>query len=215
MIEIIPGILTSDPAKAREMIARVNGVAERVHIDIIDGHFADNKTIYPDVLNDIEGGALVDYHLMVKEPTHWLEKCVRGNVTRAIGHIELMQSQVAYVAKAQELGIEVGLAIDLDTPVSEIDEEVLLDLDVILVMSVKAGHGGQEFNQSSLSKMLELDKMRSLSKYKYKICDDGGVTFDKIDDVREDSVDEVVIGNRIFDGDLAENIKKYIEAAYR
>jgi ribulose-phosphate 3-epimerase len=215
MIEIIPGILTDDPNKAREMLGRVEGVAKRVHIDIMDGHFVDNKTIYPDVLHDIDGRTLIDYHLMVKEPLNWLEKCIKGNCDRAIGHIELMQSQRRYVEKCQELGMRVGLAIDLNTPIFEIDEEVLSDLDVILVMSVKAGFGGQEFSDKAIDKLHELGKLRSLNDYKYKICDDGGVTFDKIDDIHDESVDQVVIGNRIFEGDLAENIKKYIEAAYK
>ena len=88
MIEIIPSILTNDPEEAREMIARCEGVVDRISIDIIDGKFAGNKTINPGMLSDLDTGLKIDYHLMVAEPVNWVERCLRGQADRVIAQIE-------------------------------------------------------------------------------------------------------------------------------
>src|SRR3990170_3015429 len=132
MIEIIPSILTNDPEEAREMIARCEGIVERVSIDIIDGKFADNKTIDPNALSDIDTNLKIDYQLMVYEPVNWIEKCVHGQADRIIGHVEEMSDQVEFVGKVQEVGLSIGLAIDLETQVYKIDPTILNNLDVVL-----------------------------------------------------------------------------------
>jgi len=215
MIEIIPSILTNDPDELRELLARCEGVVDRVSIDIIDGKFADNKTVEPDILFDIDTGLKIDYQLMVVEPVNWVEKCVRGQADRIIGHIEKMESQVDFVGKVQEVGASVGLALDLPTPVTKFDSTILTNLDVVLVMSVAAGFGGQEFDKNALDKINLLDEIRSRDNSPYKIQDDGGVTLSKVDDVHFTGADEVSIGRRLFDGYLESNIKKFQEAAHK
>src|SRR3990172_6389776 len=160
MIEMIPSILTSDPEEARELIARCEGLVDRISIDIIDGKYASNKTIDPSVFEKIDTSLLLDFQLMVDEPVNWVERCVRGQADRIIGHVEKMSDQIEFVGKVQESGLYVGLALDLDTPVSEIDPVILTNLDVILVMSVKAGFGGQKFDRRALQKIKELDEIR-------------------------------------------------------
>src|SRR3990170_1868334 len=154
MIEIIPSILTNDPEEAKELIASCEGIVERVSVDIIDGKFADNKTIDPSALSDI------------------------------------------------------------DTSVAKIDPTILTNLDVVLVMSVAAGFGGQEFDKRALGKIRELDEIRVRDDTPYKIHDDGGITLDSIYNVHRVGSDEVSIGRRIFEGDLAENLKKFQKAAH-
>ena len=78
MLEIIPSILTNNPEEAKELIARCEGVVERVSIDIIDGKFAENKTIDPSIFIDVDTDLKIDYQLMVNEPVNWVERCVRG-----------------------------------------------------------------------------------------------------------------------------------------
>lgn len=215
MIQIVPSILTDDPRELRELIARCEGVVDRISIDIIDGKFADNKTIMPEALVDIETNLAIDYQLMVVEPIEWVERCVRGQADRIIGHIEQMTSQVDFVGKVQRVGRGIGLALDLGTHVSHLDSTILNDVDVVLVMSVSAGFGGQKFDEKVIDKIKELDEIRSRDDTPFKIHDDGGVTFDKIDDTRLAGVDEVSIGRRIFDGDVGENVKKFTQAAYK
>src|SRR3989344_6039593 len=99
MIEIIPSILTNDPSEARELLTRCEGVVNRVSIDIIDGKFANNKTIEPDLFFDIDTNLKLDFQLMVEEPVNWIERCVRGQADRIIGHVEKMKDQLEFVGK--------------------------------------------------------------------------------------------------------------------
>lgn len=215
MVEIVPSILTNNPSELREMLHHAEGVVERVQIDIIDGQFAGNKTVDPLVLETIETSLKFDFHLMTKEPVDWVERVARAMADRIIGHIEMMESQVEFVGKVQEIGLAVGLAIDLDTPISELDATIINDLDAVLVMSVAAGFGGQEFDPSALLRVNELDKIRRRDDTPFKICIDGGVTIDNISNIRKAGADEVSIGKRIFQGDLRTNIDKFMKAAYK
>ncbi len=212
-IEIIPGILTNNSEELRSLLARATGVAKRVHIDIIDGVFAGNKTIDPSVLNNIDNSLLIDFHLMVKSPISWLEKCLQAGGARAIGQVERMNDPEEYVKKCQGLGLSPGLALDLTTPVDYIEPRILMDVDVVLLMSVPAGYGGQKFEDSVLTKIKELIEIRGRDSQPFKIIDDGGIVLSNVDDVARAGVDEVVIGQRIFEGDLKDNIAKFKSAA--
>lgn len=215
MIKIVPSVLSNDPAEVRVLLSRCEGVVDSVSIDIIDGKFADNKTIEPSILADFDTTLKIDYQLMVHEPINWIERCVHGQADRIIGHIELMRDQVEFVGKVQEVGLSVGLALDLPTQVYRLDPTILTNLDVVLVMSVPAGFGGQKFDDRALEKISKLDEIRVRDRTPYKIQDDGGITFDRIDDVRLAGVDEVSIGRKLFDGDLKQNIEKFTKAAYK
>lgn len=215
MIQIIPSILTNDPGELQELLSRCESVVERVHVDVIDGVFANNKTVDISILDNYEGNLKFDFHLMVKDPINWIEKCIRGQADRIIAQVEMMEDQIKFVGKVQELGARVGLALDLESPVSKIDPTILTNLDAVLVMSVPAGAGGQEFHKEALKKLIELDEIRSRDNTPFRIQDDGGVTLEKIDDVYFDGADEVSIGRRLFEGDLAGNIEKFQRASHR
>jgi ribulose-phosphate 3-epimerase len=215
MIEIIPSILTNDPKELIKKLGICEGVVERVQIDIIDGVYASNKTIDPSALSTLETELKLDFHLMVKEPVNWIEKCVGAGADRIIAQIEYMRDQVEFVGKVQEVGAGVGLAVDLKTEIDKLDPVILTNLDVVLVMSVPAGFGGQKFDERALDKIKRLDEIRARDKTPYRICDDGGVVFEWVDDIRREGVDEVVIGRSLFEGRLKDNIKKYRNAAYK
>lgn len=214
MIHIIPAILTNSVNELREMLAKCEGNVNRVQIDILDGIFAENVTIDPLYVDVVSTNLLIDYHLMVKEPIEWIDKCVIGKADRVIGQIEMMWSQKLFIEEVKERGLKVGLALDLDTSVEKLDPAVLYAVDVILVMSVKAGFGGQEFNQKVLQKIEELDHIRARDELNFKICDDGGISLENIDEVHADGVDEVAIGKRLFEGDLKENIERFTKAGH-
>jgi ribulose-phosphate 3-epimerase len=215
MVEIIPAILTDNPEVLKKLLEKAEGIVDRVQIDIIDGKFADNKTIDPSSLKDIDTNLKLDFHLMVDAPINWVEKCVGVATDRIIGQIEMMENQVEFVGKVTETQVKVGLAIDLDTPVDRLDPVILTNLDVVLVMSVPAGFGGQKFDEKVLDKFKKLDEMRVRDDTPFRICDDGGMTLERIKDVRAELVDEVSIGRRLFKGELAVNIEKYTKAAYK
>lgn len=216
MLEIIPSILTSDIKEFESMLKIVEeaGNVNRVQIDIIDGQFVDNKTIDPANVVGIDTNLSLDFHLMVKEPSAWVEKCANAGADRIIGQIEMMKSQVEFVGKVQETNLYVGLAVDLSTPISKLDPVILTNVDVVLLMAVKAGWGGQKFNDSVLNKVKELDEIRVRDATPFRICVDGGEMEDNIDETHFAGADEVVIGRRLFQGDMAENIKKLQTAAH-
>ena len=203
MIEIIPSILTNDPEEAREMIARCEGVVDRISIDIIDGKFAGNKTINPGMLSDLDTGLKIDYHLMVAEPVNWVERCLRGQADRVIAQIEYMDDQLEFLAKVQGLGLGVGLALDLETPVEKINSAILTSLDIVLLMNVPAGFGGQKFIPSSIVK---IKKLRAI--YSGDIAVDGGVNDLVASDLISAGANILAAGSYIFG---AKNIKLAIE----
>lgn len=221
MIDIIPAILTDNVTDLVAKVKRVNDTSflddvtvRKIQIDIIDGEFVDNRTIDPANMVGLETDLGIDFHLMVKNPINWVEKCANAGADRIIGQIEMMEDQVAFVGKVQETGLYVGLAVDLETPISKLDPTILSNVDVVLLMAVEAGWGGRVFDPSVLEKIKELDKIRARDNTPFKICVDGGETEDVIDDTHYAGADEVVIGKRLFDGDLAENLKKFEEAAH-
>lgn len=218
MVDIIPAILTNDPKELEEKIRKLEGVArlaegdprrtKRVQVDIVDGVFTENKTVFPEALESMETNVLLDIHLMTKDPVTWVEKCTRAMADRIIGQIEMMSSQEEFVGKVTEAGGHVGLAIDLDTPVASLDPVILNNLDVVLVMSVKAGFGGQKFDNSALQKIKELDQIRARDDTPFRICVDGGIGADNIKKVGEAGADEVAVGQSLFEGNLSDNIQE-------
>jgi ribulose-phosphate 3-epimerase len=208
-MEIIPSILTNDLREVEEKIVRLEGIVQRVQIDVIDGQFAANKTFDPALLGNLETDLNLDFHLMTKEPSLWVERAARAQAERVIGQIEKMTNQVEFIGKVQELGLSVGLAVDLDTPISNLDSTILMDLDVVLLMSVPAGLGGQEFDPRVHGKIKELVKVRKKDNSPFKICVDGGITEEIIADLAKEGVDEIIVGKRLFEGDLAGNIERW------
>ncbi len=213
MLEVIPTVLTSDPQEFKQLINQAEEVVDRVQVDVIDGQFADNKTVNPSVFETIETNLKLDFHLMTKEPADWVERTIRAMADRVIGQIEMMESQVEFVEKVIEKGALAGLAVDLKTPIFEIDPEALPKLDVILLMAVPAGFGGQKFDKKVIEKIELLDKARKKEKLNFKICIDGGVTMSVVKSLEKAGVDEVSVGKLLYKGDLKENIKKFKEAA--
>ena len=212
-IEIIPSLLTSSPQELRQLIRQAEGEVNRVHVDIIDGVYANNKTIDPSVLGNIDTNLLIDFHLMVDDPVNWVERCIRAGADRIVAQIEMMGDQVEFVEKVTQAGVGLGLALDLNSDVNEIDETILGSLDNILVMSVQAGFGGQEFHKEALDKIDELDRLRRENGYTYTICDDGGITIEWIDDIRREGADEAVVGRRLFKGNLGQNVEEFEESS--
>lgn len=215
MVEIIPSILTKDINEARQMIKMCDGITQRVQVDIIDGIFANNVTVKPWELKNLDVFLGLDFHLMVNEPIDWVERCLGVGADRIIGQIEMMSSQVEFVKKVEEKNLRLGLAIDLSTPVSKIDKSLFEKLDVVLVMSVDAGFGGQKFDFKVLDKIKELNEIRIKGKTPFRICVDGGETTEVIDDSVRDGADEIVVGRRLFDGDIKENINRYLSASIK
>jgi ribulose-phosphate 3-epimerase len=203
---IVPSPLTNNSDELKKMIAKSEEVVERFQIDIVDGVFANNKSVDPTVLKYIETDLNLEFHLMVVEPANWIEKCASVGADTIIGQIEMMSSQLEFVRKVQEVGARVGLALNIDTPLAALDETPSTDLDYLLLMSYPAGVGGQKFDERVYQKIKEATLLRARDDSPFKICVDGGVDKDNICTLARMKVDEVAIGKRLFEGDFKSNI---------
>ncbi len=220
-MEIIPAINSADPTEAMDLISKLGDTIlpqgfflERVQIDINDGTFENIKTITPEVLAEVDTKLKLDYHLMVGNPISWIERTLRGQAERVIGQIEKMDNQLAFVEKATQVGVRVGFALDITTPIEEIDEALLTSLDVILLMSYPAGAGGKELDEKVFEKIEKLVEVKSRDAALFKICLDGGITLGNIKRVKLSGVDEVAITKRIFEGDIERNMEQFYKACY-
>lgn len=214
MLKITPSILTNDPQEFKKMLNMVEVKTDRVQIDVIDGKFVDNKTVDPSILNVIETNLKIDFQLMTKEPIKWVEKCFRAQADRIIGHIEMMSDQSEFIKKVQSLGCKVGLGVDIDTPIEQIDPVLFSDADVILLMSYKAGFGGQKFDSSVIEKIERLDSIRVRDDTPFKIHVDGGINKDTVREVAKAGADEVSVGRSLFNGKIEDNINELVKSAY-
>ncbi len=209
-MEIIPSILSSDSDEAHALLTQCEGVTKRAHIDIIDSRFADNKTVTPESFADEIYRVNLDFHLMVEEPVNWIQRCIRANADRIIGQVELMEDQREFCEAVLAEDVLCGLALDLPTGVEALDESILEKLDVIVIMSVNAGFGGQVFDPKSLEKISDLYAIREEKGYHYKICDDGGVALENEAVLQKHGVDEISVGRRIYaEEGLAHNIETW------
>lgn len=175
MVTIVPTILAKDANEFKETLEKVWGLVKRVQFDVIDGKFAPTETVAPEVLKDIDTIVEFDAHLMVEKPEEWINRCVESGITGVYGQVEKMGDIPKFVGDAQAAGMRVGLAYDLETSIEGL-ENYVDNIDGVLLMSVKAGASGQEFDESVLDK---IKQVRSLSKT-VKIIVDGGLNVENI-----------------------------------
>ncbi|HEV2340060.1 MAG TPA: hypothetical protein VGT05_04900 [Patescibacteria group bacterium] len=169
--EIIPGILEEEWSEIERKIGLIKPFAHIMHIDLLDGIFAGNKTFSdPSPFALYAQDIFFELHLMVEDPLASVEKWANVGFKRFVGQVEKMPDIAEFVARVEDIG-EVGLAIDTQTPVKTI-QHYLEDIDVVLVMTVKAGFSHQTFEQMQLAKVQALRRLDPL----LPIEIDGGIT---------------------------------------
>ncbi len=213
MIEIIPAILATSDYEYSQKLEKIeeSGVFEGgwVQVDFMDNQFVPNQTVDRDVLKKYPSNLHVEAHLMVSDPDEWIQELLDSGVERIIPHVEAIQNdEVLKKIKAGEC--EVGLAINPETDVATLTP-YLHTIDVLLVMSVKPGFGGQEFIPQTVEKIEDLSRIREKSKLDFKIEVDGGVSEDWIQPLADIGVNGLVIGSHLVEGDIHENLEKIWE----
>src|SRR3989344_121342 len=193
MLEIVPSIFSFDYISLEERLERFEGLAERVQLDIADANFAAQPTLDVDVMVEQPTTLKRDVHLMIAEPVEWLEKCREEAVDLVIGQIESMSSQAEFKKTAESLGIKWGLAVDLDTAITDLDWLVAQTADQLLVMTVRAGKEGQKLDQKGLDKVKAL-RQKGFTK---EICVDGGINETTIVKCLEAGADVLAIGSSL------------------
>lgn len=209
--------VSTDPVKEYSKVVdyakKLQGKADMLHCDIMDGKFVKAKTYDSALLSQINQNSLImlDVHLMCDEPLDQVEDYLDAGANIVTLHYEAFKNKEDLV-KANKLihsrNALAGISISPQTPVSEI-KMFVHDFDVVLVMSVTPGASGQSFMEESLDKIAQLDKIRKENNYNYKIEVDGGINGENVQKVIDAGADMIVSGSYVF---KSENKKKAIES---
>jgi ribulose-phosphate 3-epimerase len=197
-MKIAPSILSADFAALGEAVARVEaGGADQLHVDVMDGRFVPNITIGPPVIESIRKRTRLplDVHLMIVDPERYIETFVGAGADFVTVHAEACTHLNRILHQIREAGAKAGVALNPSTPPEAI-EWVLDDLDLILVMSVNPGFGGQSFIPSSLAKVRQVKSL--VGKRPIEISVDGGVNREKASPLAQAGAAILVAGTAVF-----------------
>ncbi len=203
-VKIAPSILSANFGELNAEVASVENFCEWIHIDVMDGHFVPNLTIGAPVVKCLQTKLLKDCHLMVSNPENLLEDFAKAGADAITIHAEIDGDIGEMLEKIRSLGCRAGISIKPATPVSMI-EKFLPKVDLVLVMSVEPGFGGQKFLESALPKIRELREKNP----ELDISVDGGVNAETAKLARKAGANILVAGNYIF---KSENREKAIES---
>ena len=212
MIKLSPSILACDynilGAQVKEA---VDAGAQYMHLDVMDGLFVPSISLGMPVISSLRKSTDVvfDTHLMINEPIRYIEEFVKAGSDIITVHVEVCSDIKATLQKIKDFGVKAGLVINPGTPVKELVP--YLDMvDMILLMSVNPGFGGQKYIDEVTDKIKEARKLIDESGRKIELEVDGGVNMSNIDTVLEAGADVIVAGSAVFGGNITENVKNFL-----
>jgi ribulose-phosphate 3-epimerase len=197
---IAPSILSADFARLADEVAKVEAAgADQIHVDVMDGHFVPNITIGPPVVAALRRvtSLPLDVHLMIEDPDRYLEAFATAGAAFITVHAEAVTHLHRTLARIRQLGVRAGVAVNPSTPVSHL-REVLPEIDLILIMSVNPGFGGQTFIPRSLMKVEQAHTLLASTGHRADIEVDGGVDLTNAADLVSAGATMLVAGASIF-----------------
>ena len=204
MIKLAPSILSADFAKLLEDVRKVESAGcEYLHIDVMDGHFVPNITLGPLVVKSLKKeniNMVFDAHLMIENPDQYIEEFVKAGCDIITVHQEACVHLHRTIQNIKSHGIKAGVVLNPATPVDTI-KHVLPDLDMVLLMSVKPGFGGQSFIPCVLDKIKELKAIIDSQGLNIDIEVDGGISPKNVAEVVQAGANVIVAGSAIFGSD--------------
>ena len=231
MVKVAPSLLSANFACLKDDIEKIeNGKADWLHYDVMDGHFVPNISFGYSILKDVSKvtNLFLDVHLMISEPQKYVDEFIKSGANLIVFHIETMENKedtLALIHHIKENNVQVGISIKPNTPVmiakftsnreilsgvgisikpnTPVDaiQDYLSLLDVVLVMSVEPGFGGQSFKEIALDKIKDLASRRKDNNYNYLIEVDGGINESTGKQCKEAGVDVLVAGSYVFNSE--------------
>lgn len=199
-VKLAPSILSADFARLAEQVAEATRAgADYIHIDVMDGHFVPNISIGIPIVASLrpQTNLPLDVHLMIQHPEQYVSQFADSGADIITVHVEACSSLHRLIHSIKELNVKVGIALNPATTLTSI-EEILPYLDLVLIMSVEPGYGGQSFIQSSLDKISRLRKMLDNKKLNAELEVDGGITIDNAPGIVKAGANVLAIGSSIF-----------------
>ena len=212
-IQISPSILSADFSQLGKEIKKLeDGGADLIHVDVMDGHFVPNLTIGPPVIKALRNYTKLpfDVHLMISPVHKYIKNFAEAGSDIITIHPEATENLNESISLIKKLNKKVGVSLNPDTDISVIETE-LKNIDLVLIMSVFPGFGGQKFIPETIKKIKDLKEIKDKNNYNFDIEVDGGINFLNSKDVINAGANILVSGTTIFkenNGDIKKNIEK-------
>ena len=212
-IQISPSILSADFSQLGNEIKKLEeGGADLIHVDVMDGHFVPNLTIGPPVIKNLRKYTKLpfDVHLMISPVHEYIENYANAGADIITIHPEATENLKETISLIKKFGKKVGVSLNPKTEIKTLIDEID-NIDLVLVMSVNPGFGGQKFMPEVLDKIKELKRIKDKNQYHFDIEVDGGINFSNSKIVLEAGADILVSGTTVFkenDGNIKTNIEK-------